>query len=234
MNIFSQFQQAFPGGFMNIPYHVIASNPLFDQIQEEDLLGMLNCLCARVHLYQKDNHIILAGDPVRAIGVVLKGKVSVVRESEEGLRNLVAVLTPGECFGESFACSNHPEAFVSVVAMEDCEVLFLDCKKIVTTCSSACNFHTRLIENMLSMLTDKILGLNQKLEIVSKRKIREKLLTFFETQKKNAGTNVFSIPYNREQLADFLFVDRSALSNELCKMRDEGLIRFQKNKFEIL
>lgn len=219
---------------MNIPYHIIASNPLFEQIQEEDLMGMLNCLCARVHLYQKDNYIILAGDPVRSIGVVLKGKVSVVRESEDGLRNLVAVLVPGECFGESFACSNHSEAFVSVLAMEDCEVLFLDCKKIVTTCSSACGYHTRLIENMLSMLTDKILGLNQKLEIVSKRKIREKLMTFFETQKKNAGTNVFSIPYNREQLADFLFVDRSALSNELCKMRDEGLIRFQKNKFEIL
>lgn len=219
---------------MNIPYHVISKNPLFDQIQEEDLLGMLNCLCARVHLYQKDSYIILAGDQVRSIGVVLTGKVSVVRESEEGLRNLVAVLMPGECFGESFACSDRPEAFVSVVAMEDCEILFLDCKKIVTTCSSACTFHTRLIENILSMLTDKILGLNQKLEIVSKRKIREKLLTFFETQKKNADTNVFSIPYNREQLADFLFVDRSALSNELCKMRDEGLIRFQKNKFEIL
>jgi CRP-like cAMP-binding protein len=157
-----------------------------------------------------------------------------VRDSEDGQRNLVAVLVPGECFGESFACSKHPEALVSVVAMEDCEILFLDCKKIVTTCSSACTFHTRLIENMLSMLAEKILGLNQKLEIVSKRKIREKLFTFFESQKKNAGTNVFSIPYNREQLADFLFVDRSALSNELCKMRDEGLIRFHKNRFELL
>jgi len=219
---------------MNIPYNVIASNPLFDQIREEDLMGMLSCLCARVHEYQRDSYIILAGDEVRSIGVVLKGKVAVERESEDGFRNLVAVLVPGECFGESFACSEHPEAFVSVVAMEECEILFLDCKKIVTTCSSACAFHTRLIENILSMLSEKILGLNQKLEIVSKRKIREKLVTFFEAQKKNAGTNVFSIPYNREQLADFLFVDRSALSNELCKMRDEGLIRFQKNKFEIL
>lgn len=219
---------------MNIPYHVISQNPLFDQIEETDLMGMLGCLCARVHLYQKDSYIILAGDEVRSIGVVLKGKVSVERESEDGVRNLVTVLTPGECFGESFACSGNQEAFVSVVAMEDCEILFLDCKKIVTTCSSACAFHTRLIENILSMLSDKILGLNQKLEIVSKRKIREKLITFFETQKRNAGTNQFSIPYNREQLADFLFVDRSALSNELCKMRDEGLIRFHKNKFEIL
>jgi CRP/FNR family transcriptional regulator, dissimilatory nitrate respiration regulator len=219
---------------MNIPYPIIASNPLFDQIQEQDLMGMLNCLCARVHLYQKDSYIILAGDPVQSIGVVLKGKVSVVRESEDGMRNLVAVLVPGECFGESFACSDHPEAFVYVVAMDECEILFLDCKKIVTTCSSACTYHTRLIQNILSLLTDKIQGLNQKLEIVSKRKIRDKLQTFFETQKRNAGTNVFSIPYNREQLADFLFVDRSALSNELCKMRDEGLIRFQKNKFQIL
>jgi CRP-like cAMP-binding protein len=219
---------------MNIPYHIIAMNPLFDQIQERDLLGMLHCLCARVQDFKKDSYIIMAGDEVRFIGVVLKGKVAVERESEDGVRNLVAVLTPGECFGESFACSNHPEAFVSVAAMEDCEVLFLDCKKIVTTCSSACTFHTRLIENILSMLTEKILGLNQKLEIVSKRKIREKLMTFLKTQKRNAGSNVFSIPYNREQLADFLFVDRSALSNELCKMRDEGLIRFQKNRFEIL
>jgi CRP/FNR family transcriptional regulator, dissimilatory nitrate respiration regulator len=219
---------------MNIPYQIISTNPLFDQIEESDLMGMLDCLCARVHLYQRDSYIILAGDEVRSIGIVLKGKVCVERESEDGVRNLVTVLMPGECFGESFACSNHQEAFVSVVAVEDCEILFLDCKKIVTTCSSACTFHTRLIENILSMLSDKILGLNQKLEIVSKRKIREKLVTFFEAQKKNAGSNVFSIPYNREQLADFLFVDRSALSNELGKMRDEGLIRFQKNKFEIL
>jgi CRP/FNR family transcriptional regulator, dissimilatory nitrate respiration regulator len=219
---------------MNIPYNIVSMNPLFSQIQEKELMGMLSCLCARVQPFQKDSYLILAGDLVRSIGIVLKGKVAVVRESEDGLRNLVAVLVPGECFGESFACSDNPEAFVSVVAMEDCEVLFLDCKKIVTTCSSACVFHTRLIENILSMLSEKILGLNQKLEIVSKRKIREKLLTFFETQKKNAGTNVFSIPYNREQLADFLFVDRSALSNELCKMRDEGLIRFQKNRFELL
>ena len=219
---------------MNIPYPIIKDNPLFARISQEDLLGMLHCLSARIHCYKKDSYIFMAGDLVHSIGVVLKGNVAITKENKEGDRNLVTMIVPGQCFGESFACSGRPEAFVSAAAMEDCEIMFLDCKKIVTTCSSACTFHTRLIENILAMLTEKIQGLNQKLEIVSKRKIRDKLMTFFQEQKKNTGTNVFSIPYNREQLADFLFIDRSALSNELCKMRDEGLIRFHKNKFEIL
>jgi CRP/FNR family transcriptional regulator, dissimilatory nitrate respiration regulator len=219
---------------MNISYPTILQNPLFQGIQESDLVGMLQCLSARVQTFSKESYIFLAGEPVRSIGIVLKGKAAIFRESEDGMKNLVAVLVPGECFGETFACSDRTEAFVTVMATEESEILFLDCKKIITTCSSACVFHTRLIENMMSMLTEKIFGLNQKLEILSKRKIRDKLVAFFEEQKRNAGTNVFSIPYNREQLADFLFVDRSALSNELGKMRDEGLIRFQKNRFEIL
>jgi len=219
---------------MDIQYPVIKNNPLFHQIAESDLAGMLHCLSARVQVFQKESYIFMAGDLVHSIGILLKGKVAIIREDEEGVKNLVTVIMPGDCFGESFACADKPEAFVSAAAMEDCEIMFLDCKKIVTTCSSACSFHTRLIENILSMLAEKILGLNQKLDIVSKRKIRDKLMTFLHEQKKNAGTSVFSIPYNREQLADFLFVDRSALSNELCKMRDEGLIRFQKNRFELL
>lgn len=219
---------------MNVPYTVIKSNRLFQQIDERDLSGMLHCLSARIQFFQKDSYIFMAGDLVHSIGVLLKGKVAITREDEEGIKNLVTVILPGDCFGESFACADRPEAFVSAAAMEDCEIMFLDCKKIVTTCSSACAFHTRLIENILSMLTEKILGLNQKLVIVSKRKMRDKLMAFLLEQKKNAGTSVFSIPYNREQLADFLFVDRSALSNELCKMRDEGLIRFKKNSFELL
>jgi CRP-like cAMP-binding protein len=129
-------------------------------------------------------------------------------------------------------CAGIDRSPVTVQAAEDVEILFIDYKKIITTCPSACPFHARLIENMLKLVAKKNLMLNQKLEILSKRTTREKLLCFFDTQR--GSSQRFTIPFNREELARYLCVDRSAMSNELCKMRDDGIIRFRKNVFDVL
>ncbi|MEL7569975.1 MAG: helix-turn-helix domain-containing protein, partial [Eubacteriaceae bacterium] len=122
----------------------------------------------------------------------------------------------------------------SVLALSDSEVLLFDYKRIITTCSSACVFHAKLIENMLKILADDVLNLNDKLHVLSNRTTRDKLLAYFELQREIFNSDIFSIPLNREQLADFLFVDRSAMSRELSNMRDEGLIKFDKNNIELL
>jgi CRP-like cAMP-binding protein len=219
---------------LQVDYPLLATNPLFARISTDEIQSMLGCLGARILSYGRDEFIVLEGTPIHEIGILLKGKAVILKENEEGLRSIVAPLLPGECFGETFACGGGGEAMVSVQTLEDSEVLFIDCKRIITTCSSACVFHTLLIENMLTVLTSKIRLLNMKLDIASRKKIRDKLMVFFAEQKKNAKSNGFRIPLNREQLADYLMVDRSALSAELGRMREEGLIDFHKNEFRIL
>lgn len=215
-------------------FEIIKSNPLFKGIAFNELEAMLKCLSATHSIFEKGSLVILAGEKIPLIGILLSGKLAIMQDDENGYRNILAEVTPGEMYGEAFACAGEEKSSVSVQVVEKSEVLLLDYKRIITTCSSACAFHTKLIENMLAILARKILMLNQKMEFVSKRTTREKLLSFFENQKRVANSSKFTISYNREQLADFLFIDRSAMSRELCKMRDDGLIRFNKSKFEIL
>jgi CRP-like cAMP-binding protein len=164
--------------------------------------------------------------------MVLSGSARVIKEDENGNVMILTELAASELFGEAFACAGIEQSPVTVLAAEDSEILCIDYKKITSSCSSACGFHSKLIENMLKIIAEKNLLLNQKIEILSKRTTREKLLAFFDAQR--GAAKKFSIPYNREELAHYLCVDRSAMSGELCKMRDEGLLKFHKNKFEIL
>ncbi|TYQ17788.1 UNVERIFIED_CONTAM: CRP-like cAMP-binding protein [Acetivibrio alkalicellulosi] len=213
---------------------IIKKNYLFKGIHVDNLKEILTCLNAKSSFYKQREFVLLTGQKISFIGIVVSGKVVVEKEDKDGNRIIISEIPPGEMFGEAFACAGIEKSSVSVQAVEDSEVLLINYKKIITTCSSACIFHTKLIENMLELLARKLLMQNQRMEFVSKRTIREKLLSFFENQKKLSNSDKFTIPYNREQLADFLFVDRSALSRELGKMRHEGLIKFDKNKFELM
>ncbi|MDQ2085586.1 Crp/Fnr family transcriptional regulator [Herbivorax sp. ANBcel31] len=217
-----------------INYSVLKKNNLFKDIEVESLEKILSCLSAKVSFYKRDEFIYMAGENVYFIGIIMKGKVVILKEDENGNRNILSEVSLGEMFGEALACAEIEKTSVSVQGVEDSEVLLIDYKKIIKTCSSACVFHTKLIENMLKILAMKTIMLNQKIEIVSKRTIREKLITFLAAQKDIDNSNVFTIPYNREQLSDYLYVDRSAMSRELGKMRDEGLINFNKSRFEII
>lgn len=217
-----------------INYEIIKKNELFKGIEDRDLKSILSCLSAKVSVYEKGEYVYMDGQSIHHIGILLKGQVVVLKEDENGNMNILSKISKGEMFGEALACAEMEISSVSVQAVEASEILLIDYKKIIRTCSSACIFHTKLIENMLKILAQKTIILNQKIEIISKRTIREKIMAFLTLQKSLANSNVFTIPYNREQLSNYLYVDRSALSRELGKMRDEGLIKFKKNRFEII
>lgn len=213
---------------------LLQKNVLFKSFDLNDLESILNCLSAKINSYKKKDFILLQGDHVNFVGIVLSGSIQVIKEDIEGNTNILGHFATNDIFAEAFACADIDECPVTVQATEDCEIMFIDCKRIVKTCNKACIFHSSLIENMLSLIARKNIILNQKIEILSKRTTREKLLNYFNTQIKISHSRKFSIPYNREDLANYLCVDRSALSRELCNMRDEGLIKFKKNEFEIL
>ena len=213
-------------------FDLVKNNPLFDRIAFSDFENMLRCLSAKTVRYKKGNVILLSGDAVSFVGLILSGSVQMIKEDEDGRSAIFTELAVPDIFGEVFACAGISHSPVTVQAAEDSEILFIDYKRIITSCSSACPFHSKLIENMLKLIAVKNMLLNRKIEILSKRTTREKLFCYFDLHR--GAAKKFSVSFNREELARYLCVDRSAMSNELCKMRDEGLIRFHKNTFEIL
>jgi len=213
-------------------FEIVKSNPLFQGIAFSDFGKMLSCLSAKPECYGKDEIIVISGDMINFVGLVLSGRVQVIKEDLEGRVTILAELLVSDIFGEAFACAGVSHSPVTIKAAEDTEILILEYKRAITSCSAACAFHSRLIENMLKLLASKNLMLNQKIEVLSKRTTRDKLMCYFDAQRGPAKR--FTIPFNREELAQYLCVDRSAMSNELCKMRDAGLIRFDRNTFEIL
>ncbi|MDR2883501.1 MAG: Crp/Fnr family transcriptional regulator [Deferribacteraceae bacterium] len=216
---------------MNKIFRNVKDNPLFQGIAYTDFNAMLECMSAKVRSFNRDEVILLSGDNVKFVGLVLSGSVHVIKEDLHGRVTILDEIGVSGAFGEVFACAGVSHSPVTVIAVEDSEILTIDYRRIITACSSACQFHVALIGNMLRLIASKNLLLNQKIDILSKRTTREKLLHFFDIHR--GAASKFTIPYNREELAHYLCVDRSAMSSELCKMRDEGLITFNKNQFEI-
>lgn len=210
------------------------NSALFDRIEQKNLDAMINCLGGVTKKYKKDSYILMAGDKVDYVGIVINGKVQIIREDFGGNRNIITEISDGGLFGEAFACAGIETALYSVQAVTDCEIMMIEFKKIVTTCSNACEFHSMLISNMLKIIAKKNLELNGKMEIISQRSTREKLMTYLLGQAEKAKNNHFSIPYSRNELADYLCVERSAMSRELGKMRDDGILEFDKNNFTLL
>ena len=219
---------------ININYEVICQSAFFKNISKADLPSLLGCLSAKVRLYQKGSYIFFAGDKSHFLGIVQAGVAAVIKENEDGTRNIISKLGIAEMFGEAYMLKGEKSTPVSVIALEECEVLLLDYNKITTVCPATCAFHIQVIKNMTELLVEKVVMLSNKLNIVSKKTIREKLMAFLKMQRDYTKSDKFVINYSREQLADFLYIDRSAMSRELGKMRNDGLIRFNKNEFEIL
>lgn len=213
---------------------ILKQSQLFFLIEQDKIEAMLACLAAREMEYKKDAYILSAGNAAKEVGIVLSGSVNVIKEDYWGNRAIIAKMTAGEMFAEAFSCADTDKLPVSVVAAEKTEVLFIDYRRIITTCSSACVFHTLLINNMLHILAKKNIMLTQKIEHTSRRTTREKLLSYLSAVAITAKSNSFEIHFNRQELADYLCVDRSAMSSELCKLRDEGVLEFNKNHFELL
>lgn len=166
----------------------------------------------------------LEGDEARFVGIVLLGTVQVVQEDYYGNRSVMTVLQPGESFAEVFSCAGFEVMLVSVMAVTDSEVLFLDCRCVLTTCSRSCHFHSLLMKNMREGMAQKILSLTKKIQYMSKRTTREKLMAYLSDQAKQQGSKEFVIPHNRQSLADYLGVERSAMSAEISKLKKAGKI----------
>ena len=216
---------------INISETVLNSR-LFSGISHDDLEKMLYCLSARAVKYKKDDFVLLAGDTTDFVGLIIDGGIRIIRDDQEGNSTILTELIKSEIFAEVFACAGISDSPVTIQATEATEVLWLNYRKIITVCGTNCLYHTKLVENMIQLLAEKNLLLNDKIEILSKRSTKDKLLCFFDKQRGTAKK--FSVPYNREEMACYLCVDRSAMSNELSKMRKAGLIKFKGNTFEIL
>ncbi len=211
----------------------LRQNPLFIGI-DNNLEKLFKCLLVKIVPYKQNDIILLCGDNIKDIGVVLSGNVKVIKENINGNINILSELTKGEIFAEAFLCAGISISPVTVQAINDCEILFIDFKQLNKPCYNRCVFHTALIQNMLHLIALKSIMLNEKIEIMSCRSIREKLLLYLNIQKNISKSNKFIIPYNREELANYLGIDRSALSREICKMRNDRIINFKKNLFELL
>lgn len=212
---------------------VLETVPLFAGIDAADLPAMLACLGAQVKVRRKGEYILREGEKAERVGIVLAGKVQVLREDYFGRRSILAELCPGELFAETFACARVARMPVSVQASQNCAVLLFDYAAVVEGRREACGFHTILTANMLAVLAGKNLALNAKMDTLAKRSTREKLLAYLYAQAKQANKRKFTIPFNRQELADYLSVDRSALSSELSRMQKEGLLVYHKNDFEL-
>lgn len=212
-------------------FEILSQCPLFDGIEQADLDTMIGCLSGRTLSVTKGNPIFLEGDSARFVGVVLSGTVQIVREDYYGNRSVMAALQPGELFAEVFSCAGIETMPVSVIAFTDSQVLLLDCRHIFTTCSSACHFHNLLLKNLLQGMAQKNLALTQKIRYMSQKTTREKLMSYLLDQAKQQGSNKFVIPHNRQSLADYLGVERSAMSAEISKLKRDGQLDTQGSRF---
>lgn len=212
---------------------VLSGSPLFEGINVEHILSMLACLSPRRKAFERGAFILREGEATDAFGLVLAGRVHVTQEDFWGNRNLITDIAAGEIFAESYACSQGVPLGANVVAQEQTLVLFLNVRRALSACPAACSFHNALIRNLVALLAAKNLLMNEKLQHITHRSTREKLLSYLSAQSAKAGRHSFEIPFNRQQLADYLSVDRSAMSGELGKLRDEGILRFHRSHFEL-
>ena len=213
---------------------ILKRTKLFSGVGEDDIASLLSCLGARKKEYKKDEYILREGEHISDIFILVEGKIHIQKDDYWGNRSILSVISVGEMFGEGYAAPESGALLNDVVAVEDSSVIFFDVKRILTTCSSACRFHNMIVQNMFFAISDKNRKLVQKLGHMSGRTTRAKLISYLSEEAKRQGSSAFTVPFNRQQLADYLCVDRSAMSNELCKMRDEGMIKFEKSRFELL
>ncbi len=211
----------------------IAPMPLFKGVDEKDLPDLLRCLGGYLKTFKKNEIIYLESQEIHAVGVVLSGAVHMIKEDIDGEKTLLVSIKVGEVFGESFACGSRKDARVSFVAVSPCVLLFLPFQKVMHSCSNSCVFHSRLIENTVRIMCDKNVMLMNKLEVVSKKTLRDKILCYLHIEAQHQGKNRFTIPFGRSELAEYLCANRSALSRELSLMKKENRIDFHKNTFTL-
>ena len=215
-------------------FDILSQCPLFSGISRQELGQMLSCLGGKITGIAKGNPVFLEGDPAEFVGVVLSGQVQIVRTDYYGNRSVLTVVSPGGLFAEAFACADVETLPVSVIALQNSTVLLLDCKRVLTGCSNACPFHSRLVRNLLKGIAQKNLRLTSKVRGMSQKTTQEKLMEFLLEQAKQHDSAEFVIPYDRQALADYLGVERSAMSAELSKLKKAGRIDCSGSRCRVL
>ena len=213
---------------------ILKQTQIFAGVGEEEISSMLGCLGARLQCYKKGEYVFRAGEHIENITVLVEGNLHIQKDDYWGNRSIVNSISVGDMFGEAYVAPESGALLNDVIANSDSSVIFFNAKRIMTTCPSGCSFHSIVVQNLFFAISEKNRKLVQKIGIISQRTTREKLMSYLSEQAKSRRSGIFEIPFNRQQLEDFLSVDRSAMSNELCKMRDEGLLEFEKNRFRLL
>ena len=213
---------------------VLKNTKLFAGVGEEEIGTMLDCLGAALRQYKKGDYVYRAGEYVHSLTVLVEGSLHIQKDDYWGNRAILGDVAVGEMFGEAYVSPDSGALLNDVVAVEDSAVLFFDIQRILTVGPSGCKVHCLTVKNLFFAISEKNRKLVSKLGHISNRTTREKLLSYLSDEAQRSRSASFSIPFNRQQLADFLSVDRSAMSNELGKMRKEGLIEFHKNQFTLL
>lgn len=213
---------------------IIQRCPLFRDVSQQEMGEMLHCLNGAVRLYQKDEIIWMAGESIDRMGIVVEGTVRVIRDDVFGNRHILTDIAPGQLFGEAFVCAGVKTAPVTVIAREQSKVLFVEFHKLMTTCRNSCAYHNQLIFNMLSIIAQKNILLNKKMSYVTAKSTRNKIAMYLADIMEEPEQKSVRIPFNRNDLAEFLDVNRSVLSRQLSQMKSEGIIDMRKNVFYIL
>ena len=210
------------------------NSALFEGICYEDRRTMLGCIGYHIGTFRKGDIINFEDEKIKHVGIVVEGSVDMIKEDIWGNKTMLVRSRKDDVFAETFACGSDNLSMVTFQVSEDATILFLPFNRVMHNCTMACQFHHQLIENMVHVIANKNRDLMRKVEVVSKRTTREKLLSFLSIQAQAQQTRYFEIPLGRVELAEYLCVDRSAMTRELSKMKEEGLIDYDKNCFRLL
>ena len=213
---------------------ILRSCPFFNGMRDDEILSILHCVQASTVTRPRGTYILRAGDTTEVMGLVLSGSVLILQEDLWGHRNILSKCTAGDFFGEPYAATSGAVLNVNAVAEDACELLFLNVKRLLMSCPTACGHHQKLIRNLVSVLANRLLVFNDKITHVSKRSTREKLLSYLSTESVRQASLSFDIPFDRQQLADYLCVDRAAMSVELSKLQKEGILKTKRRHFELI
>ena len=213
---------------------ILRHSPFFAGLTDKETLSILHCVNAVKVSKSRGSYIFRAGDATEVMGLVLSGSTLIIQEDLWGHRNILSKCNAGDFFGEPYAATPGAVLNISVVAEEDCDTLFLNIKRLLVSCPTACDHHQRLVRNLVSVLANKILIFNDKITHVSKRSTRDKLLSYLSAESVRRASLSFDIPFDRQQLADYLCVERAAMTVELSKLQKDGLLKTNRNHFELI
>ncbi|MDD7719083.1 MAG: Crp/Fnr family transcriptional regulator [Eubacteriaceae bacterium] len=212
---------------------ILRESDFFAAMSDDEILKALDCINAHPTKATRDQYVLRAGDSTENMGLLLSGSALIVQEDLWGHRNIMTKIAPGGFFAEPFAILPDVALNISVVANEDCHILFLNLKKMLTVCPSACQHHNKLIQNLVAVLSKKILLFNDKITHMSKRTTGDKIMSYLSSESVRQCSLEFDIPFNRQQLADYLCVDRAAMSVEISKLQKAGLLESHRNHFKL-